>query len=595
MRLLAVLLLALTAVAPAWGGGDATSGGDGLARVEVTARQDVAAAIALLERLGGRIEVQSGLRVQASLPREHLDALRAAESVLRLQRPAWFQPLELGPDATLIGANRWQAAGFTGRGVRIAVIDTGFDGYLEEFADGRAGTVHARSFRFDQALDGGTDHGRQAAAIVREMAPGADLYLLSFSTVTELGAAVDFVLAEEIDVVSFSVGFIHNGPGDGSGAVNEIVNRATNAGVVWTAAAGNWAEQHWAGPFSDVDGDLVHEFAGGEQLNGREFRAGDLITASLRWDDVWGASCSDYDLELFGPDGALVQASREIQDCDGDPVEGVRVLATQDGRYSVRVVAAEAAGEPRTLDLLLLGAPDRGDPLRDFVPAGSLSEPADHPAAVTVGALSATGELALAVFSSRGPTADGRAKPELASPTGLATRVGGSGEPRTQFTGTSAAAPYVAGAVALLMEGLPGADPDAIVAALRARAVALPGEAGGGGGEVGLVQLGALAGLGSLLPAGADGAEIVGSRPPAGGLALVVYRGPDRYPLRFAHLLTGEPPPIAFFRFVGLDESGGGDLRWDRHLVGAPAFVNTFDRLNDGDVLVLRYGAGPQE
>ena len=52
--------------------------------------------------------------------------------------------------------------------------------------------------------------------------------------------------------------------------------------------------------FADEDGDSIHEFAPGEQLNGREFLAGDLVIGSLRWNDVWGAACGDYDLELFG-------------------------------------------------------------------------------------------------------------------------------------------------------------------------------------------------------------------------------------------------------------------------------------------------------
>ena len=66
-----------------------------------------------------------------------------------------------------------------------------------------------------------------------------------------------------MDVVSFSLGFIHNGPGDGTGEVNAIVERAVDAGIAWSVASGNWAEQHWGGAFVDTDGDSVHEFAPG--------------------------------------------------------------------------------------------------------------------------------------------------------------------------------------------------------------------------------------------------------------------------------------------------------------------------------------------
>ena len=316
-------------------------------------------------------------------------------------------PLQAGAAATLVGADLWHAAGFSGRGVRVVVVDSGFSGHEQAFADA-VPPVLARSFREDGSLDGGSGHGLRAARIVREIAPGAELMLLSFSTVSELAEAVDHAIAEQADVISFSVGFVHNGPGDGSGAVNEIVDRAVEAGIVWTVAAGNWPEQHWAGPFSDDDGDGVHEYSEGEALNGRHYMAGDLISASLRWDEAWGAACSDYDLELFGPDGSLVQASRRVQDCDDDPVEGLRVLATESGHYSARIVAAPDApaegGTEHLLSLLLLGSPDRGEQLDAFVPAGSLSQPADHPGVISVGALAASG--AIAPFSSGGP--DGR-------------------------------------------------------------------------------------------------------------------------------------------------------------------------------------------
>ena len=66
----------------------------------------------------------------------------------------------------------------------------------------------------------------------------------------------------------------------------------------------------------------------GTQALTHYFNAGDLITASLRWDDTWGGACADYDIELFSPSGALVRASRDLQDCSGNPVESAQVLAT---------------------------------------------------------------------------------------------------------------------------------------------------------------------------------------------------------------------------------------------------------------------------
>ncbi len=548
-------------------------------RVELTALGDADGVVSYLERLGATIEVRSQRRIQARIPAARLPELRAARSLLRIESPTRFLPLDVESATELINAVRWQAAGFTGHGVRVAVVDAGFSGYQELLGVTLPQRVRAVSFRADGALENGTDHGTRAAQVVHGVAPGAELYLLNFETVTELSAAVDFIVESEIDVVSFSLGFIHSGPGDGSGPVDEIVTRGAAGGAMWVVAAGNWARQHWAGEFADADGDSIHEFAPGEPQNGRSFRVGDLIIISLRWDDEWGAACSDYDLELFGPDGSLVRASRQVQDCSGDPVEGLQVLATQEGRYGVRIVKA-SAGEPLGLDLMVVGSPGRGESLDLFVEAGSLSEPADHPSVVTVGAVSGVEPLAVEPFSSRGPTIDGRVKPEIVSPTGLV----GALEGGEAFAGTSAAAPHVAGVAALLREAFPRADAEGIRAQLASRARELPSDGAAGSGD-GLAYLGSLAGLGLLLPVGAEEARMRGALPPSAGLVILIYTGPDGYPLRFAHLLTEDREPLAWFRF---DVAG---QRWDRYIVGAPAAVSSFEILENGGVLMARFAA----
>ena len=64
-------------------------------------------------------------------------------------------------------------------------------------------------------------------------------------------------------------------------------------------------------------------------------------------------SCSDRTGRWWGHRAAFRIAM-------GDPVESVQVLATKTGRYSVRVIEANAEA-PRELSLLLLGSPDRGE------------------------------------------------------------------------------------------------------------------------------------------------------------------------------------------------------------------------------------------
>lgn len=290
-------------------------GTDPASRVELVALVEPERVVRYVESLGGTVEVQSGARVQALVPDATLDELHAARGVVQVEEPGIFVPLQMADPGAVLGAPAWHASGFTGAGVRVAVVDSGFRGYADRAGMSLPSGVTTLSFRADGDIEAGTNHGTLAAEIVHSIAPAAEMYLVNFSTVTELSAAVDYLVAEGVDVISFSLGFIHNGPGNGTGPVAEIVSKGTARGALWIVSAGNWARQHWSGPFVDGNGDSLHEFAPGELFNARHYEAGDLIIVSLRWADEWGAACSDYDLELFGPTGALVRASRRVQAC----------------------------------------------------------------------------------------------------------------------------------------------------------------------------------------------------------------------------------------------------------------------------------------
>lgn len=94
----------------------------------------------------------------------------------------------------------------------------------------------------------------------------------------------------------------------------------------------------------------------------------------------------------------------------------------------------------------------------------NLIAPADAPSNITVGAVASTGGVAS--FSSDGPTADGRVKPEVMA-RGIATTTVSSSSDTSygSASGTSLSTPLAAGAVACLIQ----AHPEWSVAALRAR------------------------------------------------------------------------------------------------------------------------------
>ena len=566
-------VLAAAFLALAWGASMPAPPAAAPTRVELVRVGDAHATDALLASLGATVEVRSADRIQALVPPSAVPALRRAHGLVRLDQPGTPIPLQALSTSTLVGADAWIDGGLTGRGVKVAILDTGFAGYEAALGSTLPNAVTARSFRADRAIEGSNDHGRRAAEIVSSLAPGAQLYLVSFSTITEMSAAVDYLIAQRVDVISFSIGYIHNGPGDGTGSVGRIVSRATDNGIAWAVASGNWAQQHWGGTFRDDNRDAINEYWPGVQQLTHYFVAGDLITASLRWEDTWGAACADYDLEMFASSGALIRASRGLQDCSGNPVESMRVLATETGNYALRVIRGNSAA-PRRLDIVFVGSPDRGLSVSIPVPAGSLSAPADHAAVLTVGALTTALVRSESAYSSRGPTVDGRMKPELLAPTGI--NASGS----ESFAGTSAAAPHVAAAMALLREALPGIDRGQLVAELYGRGVPLPAVQDGTAGTRRL-DLSSTVGIGPLLPPGAHQASLEGRIVEGARQIEVRYRGPAGYPLRFLYRLAGDRDIAGAWVF---DRT---NLRWQGYVMGAPTVPGAFDRLSEGDSLVI--------
>ena len=382
------------------------------------------------------------------------------------------EPAEAGlePGATtealgLIGATAWHNAGYTGSGVKVGILSTGFGGYESLLGSELPDSVTTH-WATSVGGPGASLSGTLLAQIVHDVAPGANLYLANFpssSPLSDWGSAIDWFITQGVDIVVASGGFIGSGasPLDGSTAYCAKVSEARSAGILFCQPAGDLALKHWGGPFVDTDEDDCLEFvAGVDEGNNIYATAGSVIYLSLWWDDPWGASSNDYDLALFDEEWVELDFSARPQDGDDDPWEQIAFEAPWTGWYKVAVFSYDS-DHSAYFDLF-----SYHHELERCVSAGSLVTPGDSAAALTVGAVPWDSPTSLEPYSSCGPTGDYRMKPNLVAPDGTATTVGA-------WHTTNAAAAHVAGAAALVQQCFSSYDADETLAYLESNAVDL--------------------------------------------------------------------------------------------------------------------------
>ncbi len=183
----------------------------------------------------------------------------------------------------------------------------------------------------------------------------------------------------------------------------------------------------------------------------------DVDTETRADEDRWVAA-----LEWCDSLGADIVSSSLVYN-EFDTVQDSYTKAQMDGRTSMVAQAAEIAVE-RGMAVVNSAGNEGSTPWR------IITTPGDAEHVITIGALGgfASGTPYLASFSSLGPTADGRIKPDLAAPgEDVSVPFLGSSSIFGELSGTSLAAPFVSGLCALLLEAHPGWTPAELTEALR--------------------------------------------------------------------------------------------------------------------------------
>jgi subtilase family protein/FHA domain-containing protein len=355
-------------------------------------------------------------------------------------------------------ANLWHAAGFRGRGIRVGVLDPEVS-RAQSFL-GRAFPATTNVFMGEcvangRAVDDDGTHGPAAAEIVSAMAPEAEIFLAC--SLGDRDASIDWLVRKGVKIISHSAGGMY-GPRNGQGPFQRRIDQLARQGVLWVNAAGNSGTSFHRGQLTGGPSDYWNTFASGRQGLSFKTNAEGAVDITLLWSQ-WEGAVSDYDLYLFDAQGKELGRSANRNDWLKQPRENITANLRPNTEYLLGV-RGKGSTRPAVFVIDVHGASSVELPN----PAGSINAPGDAAGSLTVGAAVWNGD-ALAPYSSRGPTEDGRLKPDLSAPTETTSLVYGG-----RFGGTSASTPHVAGAAALVWGRNPTFSRDDVVRFLLSHA-----------------------------------------------------------------------------------------------------------------------------
>lgn len=360
-----------------------------------------------------------------------------------------------------IRADQIQKKGTLGTGIKIAVLDLGFDNANPEIGK----VIESKSFRYDFdnkliPIKGfGTEyvHGTAVSEIITDVAPKSELYLYTFSTEAEFLQAMDHAISKKVNMISMSAGWM-NYPTDNTSPMTKKVEEAINKSIPFVVSSGNYAETHWENSFVDSDSDGWMEFSEtdeGLSFNVSQTRVANQIPilAYVMWN---GEKLVDLNVVLTDPNGEVVASSSNAQKQKGDEFEYIYYIPTAPGMYNLGITSA--SHKPKvTVEIFA-----QNDIVEYPTSRGSVSVPTDAKGVISVGAVNYV-NAKLEPFSSQGPTNNGKIVPSVVGPDAVQTNAYGD----QSFYGTSAAQPHTAGIVALMLEKNPTLKPNQIISYLQ--------------------------------------------------------------------------------------------------------------------------------
>ncbi|MDC0202329.1 S8 family serine peptidase [Candidatus Nitrosopelagicus sp.] len=387
-----------------------------------------------------------------------------------------------------IGAEFPKELGFTGKGIKIGVIDTGINLSHPDFFNQDETSRFLKGYDFvdnDTVPQDTNGHGTQVTGIIaadgqlKGIAPMAEIFSYRVSSDGEsvpsnlIIKAINQAVEDRVDIINISLGvnMTHN-------KIDEAVNNAINQGIVVVAAAGN------SGPDKSTIGSPAknpNAITVGATYNNRDSSMVSTLEVEDTQFQVLPMLGTDIISDPISTEIVFGKYSRE-NDFDGIDVRGKIVLAERGGEtpdeivfFSDKEIFASNNGAKGLIVYNNQPGIFFGELIHEYVsedyyptiPTVSMTrEEGLELKAILESGTSGTLNVFnhpdfLATFSSRGPVSPFYLKPDLVAP-GVFVNTTSLKNFYNITSGTSYAAPHVSGAIALLLEKNPDFTPHEI-------------------------------------------------------------------------------------------------------------------------------------
>lgn len=377
-------------------------------------------------------------------------------------------------------AKEMRSKQFTGKGVKVGIIDTGIDYHHPDLKDNYKGgydTIDSDNDPMETTKSQGipTVHGTHVAGIIaangklKGIAPEASIYAYralgpgGVGTTESVIMAIEQAVKDKVDIINLSLGNNVNGPDwPTSIALNKVVEK----GIVAVTASGNSGPEKWTVGSPGTATNAISVGASAPPLSTPYIRTKrkkrelsiEPLKDSAPWKEIDGKIVDgglgdDFDFGGLKNKIVLIERggisfTKKAENAQKARAEAVIIYNNVPGSFTGKL--------DRKLDIPVVSVSmEDGEWLQEQVKKGNkhlttvYRQQADK----------------LANFSSRGPvTVSWEIKPDVVAP-GVAIY---STVPNgySSFQGTSMASPHVAGAIALLKQEHPSWKPHQLKAAL---------------------------------------------------------------------------------------------------------------------------------